>query len=186
MAGGYAVPAVGDLAVLVQRLKALESRVRELERPSGSQDIRSVELLRESATYSSVGGEAKVDLTVPTSNRVDYSGAPSVTFTVSRSMRAQISVSASSQSLVAAADTTAEVVVEAYGGATRYVLLFEKFKSGAPIAQTRNGFASAVIVFPAGEHTITTKGYAQLLDASATDKLFAFQITLTVAILGEA
>lgn len=186
MAGGYTVPPVGDFGVLVQRLKGLESRVRELERPTGSQDIRSVELLRESATYSSVGGAATVDLTVPTTNRVDYSGAPTVTFTVSRAMRAQISVSASSQSLIAAADTTAEVVVEAYEGATRYVLLFEKFKSGAPIAQTRNGYASAVIVFPAGTHTITTEGYAQLLDATATDKLFAFEITLTVAVLGEA
>lgn len=177
---------VDDLQRIARELSKINDRLRRLEAPTGTQALRAAELLRESATYSAVGGEAKVDLTVPTASRVDYSGTPSVTFEISRPMRAQVSVSASSQSLIAAADTTAESVVEAYEGATRRVLLFEKFKSGAPVAQTRNGYASAVIVFPAGSHTITTSGYSQLLDASATDKLFGYQITLTVAVLGES
>lgn len=42
MAGGYAVPSTGDFGEIVQELRDIRRRLSELERPSGTQNVRAV------------------------------------------------------------------------------------------------------------------------------------------------
>lgn len=89
MAGGYSVPADGDFGVLVQRLSDLDNRLRELERPTGSQTQKTLTTLSNRAVLA-LGNSATLTVTVPTGDQTtivwDATTSPQITFSTPYSL----------------------------------------------------------------------------------------------------
>lgn len=185
MSGGFARPAEGDLGEFIQRLQRTEERLRELERPTGTQFLRAVELLQETATYVSSGGFARVDYSVPTANTVAFIDPPSLTFTVTRTMRVQITATCNYAINADTVDAQAQLIIEVFEGDTRYLNVFEEIESGAAIRVASNAFNSSQIIFGPGTHTLNAVGEVRLFGGAGFDLIDARPIILTATVLGE-
>lgn len=89
MAGGYSVPADGDFGVLVQRLSDLDNRLRELERPTGSQTQKTLTTLSNRAVLA-LGNSGTLTVPVPTGDKTtivwDAATSPQIAFTTPYSL----------------------------------------------------------------------------------------------------
>jgi len=67
MAGGYTVPPDGDFGAIIARLQRIEERLREMERPSGSQTAESLRQLNNASESKSAssGFLTQNDITPP-------------------------------------------------------------------------------------------------------------------------
>lgn len=89
MAGGYLVPPDGDLGVLIQKLSAMDARLKELERPTGSQTQTTLIALSDRAVQA-LGNSSTLSVPVPTGDQTtivwDSATSPQVTFSTPYSL----------------------------------------------------------------------------------------------------
>lgn len=186
MAGGYSAPEPGELSALFAELKSLRSRVSELERPTGTQNLRSVALLEQLRTYTSRSGIA---------NQVgpgvtNYSGLPAIAFETDRPMTVLVQVAAPYQASFPNAVTAEVNISYTLDGALGPILtsVYERTTTGATSTDiTRTAFGSAVGTVGPGAHLLqAASGYVSLGGgAPGIDFINGQQVQIVLSVLGE-
>lgn len=178
---------VDELRIIERRLRELDDRVNRLAAPSGTQALRSVDLLGQLKTYAATGGTANQSGPGITS----YTGLPSIAFDVDRDMYVLIQIAAPYLANIPAGVVgQVRVGYEVVGPlAVASLEANERMRSGDFLELTRTAFAVTSGFVGRGSHVLTPQGFSQTSLGGGTaglDFVNGQPVTVTLSVLGPA